>query len=130
ELDADFLLLQEVQATDVARMAGALGMEHRYVPATFPPAANVRDGSPSRGNAILSRHPMTSATSLQHPGGGSFGLRVDAEVAGRRFTVACVHLSATWRVSPSHLRESGAARHREISHLLDDWQRRGAHPLI
>ena len=47
-----------------------------------------------------------------------------------RFQVACVHLSATHKLDPQHVRDSYAARYREFAHLLNEWRERGRPPLI
>ena len=61
-MDADYLLLQEVQEKDVAGMAEALGMKFQYVAATFPPDPNVKAGSKSRGSAISTNFPSATTT--------------------------------------------------------------------
>lgn len=61
-LAADFLLLQEVDATDVETLAAALDYDYVYFPASV--AANGNDF----GNAILSRWPLSEPAKLILPG--------------------------------------------------------------
>ena len=79
--------------------------------------------------AILSRHPLLNVRPLAHPG-GDYGVRAETVIDGRRFVVASVHLSATFRLSASHARETQAHRHTEVSHLIADWRRDGEPPMI
>lgn len=58
----DFLLLQEVDATETEELAAALGYDYVYFPASVAP-----DGR-DFGNAILSRWPLSDARKLILPG--------------------------------------------------------------
>jgi endonuclease/exonuclease/phosphatase family metal-dependent hydrolase len=129
-LDPDFVFLQEVESRDRDDLARALEMRARYEPQVYVPSENLAGERATWGNLILSKYPLYGAASIPNPGGGSFGIWADTVVDGRRFVVACVHLSATWKLNPVHLVESGNARSKELTHLLDAWQSRGRPPMI
>jgi endonuclease/exonuclease/phosphatase family metal-dependent hydrolase len=125
-LDPDFVLLQEVERSDLSRMTEALGS----LPAIYHASENLAGGSASWGNAILSKHRLYDAGTIPNPGGGSFGVWGTAVLDGRKFVVANVHLSATWNANPSHLKQSGENRWRELSNLVKAWQDRGSPPIV
>ena len=128
--DPDLVLLQEVESRDAAGLARALDMQPHYAPQVYETSENLAGPQATWGNLILSKYPLYGAASIPNPGGGSFGLWADVAADGRRFVVACVHLSATWKANPIHVKESGENRNKELTHLLDAWQARGKPPMI
>ena len=128
--DPDIVLLQEVESRDCAGLARALDMQAHYDPQFYETSENLAGPQATWGNLILSKFPLYGATSIPNPGGGSFGLWADVVVDGKRFVIACVHLSATWKANPVHVKESGENRNKELTHLLDAWQARGRPPMI
>ena len=75
-MEADVVLLQEVQDQHIAEIAQQLAMDWRYVPQLPGPHQDVFAGE-SRGSVVLSKLPMGPAVPLRHEGGGNFGLRVE-----------------------------------------------------
>jgi endonuclease/exonuclease/phosphatase family metal-dependent hydrolase len=122
----DFVLLQEVEKRGLSAMTEALGT----LPAIYHASENLAGGGASWGNAILSRYPLYEVGSIPNPGGGSFGVWATAVVGGKKFKIACVHLSATWNANPSHLVESSNNRWKELSALVKDWQDVGTPPVV
>lgn len=129
-LAPDFVLLQEIESRDVRVMAKALGMEEHHVRGAYHASVNLAGRSASWGNVILSKHPLSEARSIPNPGGGSFGVWAVSVVDGKRFYVACVHLSATWNANPTHIRESSNNRYKEITNLQRAWRDLGSPPII
>src|SRR5215216_5424946 len=130
KLKPDFVFLQEVEARDCAALAKALGMEANFYPRLYETSANLAGPRASWGNLILSRHPLYESASIPNPGGGSFGVWADAVVDGKRFVLANVHLSATWKANPAHLKESGEYRYKELTNLRQAWHDRGDPPIV
>jgi len=130
KLQPDFVFLQEVESADAAQLAKALGMQANYYPHVYQTSENLAGPRASWGNLILSRHPIYAAASIPNPGGGSFGVWADAVVDGKRFIVADVHLSATWKANPVHVKQSGEYRYKELSNLVNAWHDRGSPPII
>ena len=126
KLDPDFVLLQEVERSDVTQMSQTLG---RF-PAIYHASENLAGAHASWGNAILSRHPLYDAGSIPNPGGGSFGVWATAVIDNKKFVVADVHLSATWNANPAHLIESSNNRWKELSNLVAAWQAAGSPPIV
>jgi endonuclease/exonuclease/phosphatase family metal-dependent hydrolase len=126
KLEPDFVLLQEVERGDLSAMTQSLSS----LPAIYHASENLAGGRASWGNAILSKHRLYEAGSIPNPGGGSFGVWGTAVVDGKKFVVANVHLSATWNARPSHLKESGENRWKELSALAKAWQVRGSPPIV
>jgi endonuclease/exonuclease/phosphatase (EEP) superfamily protein YafD len=129
-LDPDFVLLQEVESRDVVGLAQALGMQRSHHPNAYHASVNLDGPKATWGNLILSRHPLYEAGSIPNPGGGSFGVWAITEVDGKKFVVANVHLSATWKANPLHVKESGENRARELAALAGSWRERGSPPII
>jgi endonuclease/exonuclease/phosphatase family metal-dependent hydrolase len=121
-----FVLLQEVEKRELSQMSEALNM----LPAAYHASTNLAGAFASWGNAILSTHPLSDARSIPNPGGGSFGVWATAVVDDTKFMVASVHLSATWKASPSHLIESSNNRWKELSSLVKAWEEAGAPPIV
>jgi endonuclease/exonuclease/phosphatase family metal-dependent hydrolase len=126
KLDPDFVLLQEVDRSDVTQMSQALG---RF-PAIYHASENLAGPHASWGNAILSRHPLYDASSIPNPGGGSFGVWATAVVDNKKFLLGNVHLSATWNANPAHLVESSNNRWKELTNLVQAWQSAGSPPIV
>ena len=127
---ADVIMLSEVQDTQVQRLAEATGLHATFVEMLHSPEPMVHADASARGCLLLTRWPMVNVTPLGHATGGKYGVRADVIADGNRFTVAVVHLSATWKFSLSHLEESAVARWKEIEHLMNDWRDRGQPPMI
>jgi endonuclease/exonuclease/phosphatase family metal-dependent hydrolase len=51
-------------------------------------------------------------------------------VDGKKFHVACVHLSATWKASLSHANEQANRRHSELRNLRAAWDALGRPPIV
>jgi endonuclease/exonuclease/phosphatase family metal-dependent hydrolase len=130
KLQPDFVSLQEVESADVLEMARQLGMEQTYDSRLYYPSVNLAGPRASWGNVIFSTHPVYEAGSIPNPGGGSFGVWAVAIVDGKKFVVADVHLSATWKANPNHIKQSGEYRYKELSNLLAAWQARGSPPIV
>jgi endonuclease/exonuclease/phosphatase family metal-dependent hydrolase len=130
KMQPDFVFLQEVESADCAALAKALGMEANFYPRLYETSVNLAGPHASWGNLILSRHPLYDAASIPNPGGGSFGVWADAVVDGKKFVIADVHLSATWNAKPSHIKESGENRYRELTNLVAAWKARGSPPIV
>src|SRR5436190_1939495 len=130
KLQPDFVFLQEVESADVFEMAKQLGMEQTYDVRLYHPSVNLAGPRASWGNVIFSKYPVYEAGSIPNPGGGSFGVWAVAVVDVKKFVVADVHLSATWNAKPSHIKESGENRYRELSNLAQAWRDRGSPPII
>jgi len=126
KLDPDFVLLQEVERRDLSALTEAL----QSLPAIYHASENLAGGGATWGNAILSKHRLYEAGSIPNAGGGSFGVWGTAVIDGRKFVVANVHLSATWNAKPSHLKESGENRWKELSNLVKAWQDKGSPPIL
>jgi endonuclease/exonuclease/phosphatase family metal-dependent hydrolase len=126
KLKPDVLFLQEVEKSDLSRMTEALGT----LPALYHASENLAGPHASWGNAILSRHPLYDAGSIPNPGGGSFGVWATLSINDRKFKLANVHLSATWKATPANLIESGNNRWKELSNLVNAWEEAGSPPLI
>jgi endonuclease/exonuclease/phosphatase family metal-dependent hydrolase len=129
-LEPDFVLLQEVESRDVDEMARRLGMRSAYEGRVYYPSENLAGRRASWGNAILSKHPLYEAESIPNPGGGSFGVWAAAVVDGKKFYVASVHLSATWKVSVSHANEQANRRHGELRNLVNAWGADRKPPIV
>ena len=112
--DADVILLQEMDAVGVSRIAAALGMNSVYYPASRPPQT-----TRSFGNGVLSRFAILESHKILLPGLsrgiGQARASVAAllEVGERRIVVYSVHLS-----SPVGM--SGAGRNHQIDAVLAD----------
>jgi endonuclease/exonuclease/phosphatase family metal-dependent hydrolase len=130
KLKPDFVFLQEVESADCAALAKALGTEANFYPRLYETSANLAGPRASWGNLILSRHPLYEAASIPNPDGGSFGVWAESVIDGKKFVVADVHLSATWNAKPSHLKESGENRYRELTNLRQAWIDRGSPPIV
>jgi endonuclease/exonuclease/phosphatase family metal-dependent hydrolase len=126
KLDADFVLLQEVEREHVSEMTRELGS----MPAVYHASENLAGGRASWGNAILSRHRLYEGRTIPNPGGGSFGVWATASIDGRKFRVACVHLSATYKFNLAHLEESAVNRYKELSNLAKAWEDEGRPPIV
>jgi len=129
-LSPDVVFLQEVESRDVVPMAAALGMQQHYHPRAYHASENLAGRRASWGNLILSKHPLYSAGSIPNPGGGSFGVWAVTVIDNRKFLLANVHLSATWKMNPAHIREQGNHRHKELTNLVTAWRDLGAPPMI
>lgn len=107
---ADIVLLQEMDASGVHRIAFALGLCYVYYPATVHPSSG-RDF----GNAILSRWPIENDRKIILPHKGRFGktqriaVTGTIQVRGRSIQVYSYHL-ATWiEVSFKHRKDQARA---------------------
>ena len=105
-------------------------MEANCYPRLYETSVNLAGPRASWGNLLLSRHPLYESASIPNPGGGTFGVWADAVVDGKRFVVANVHLSATWKANPAHLKESGEHRYKELSNLRQAWRDRDEPPIV
>ena len=94
--NADIVLLQEMDAPGVRRIASALGMCYVYYPATIHPSSD-RDF----GNAILSKWPIEGDRKIILPHNGRFGktqriaVTGTIRVRGHAIQIYSMHL-ATW----------------------------------
>jgi endonuclease/exonuclease/phosphatase family metal-dependent hydrolase len=126
KLDPDFVLLQEVEREHLSAMTREL----RSLPAVYHRSENLAGGRASWGNAILSRHRLYEGRSIPNPGGGSFGVWATAVIDGRKFRVACVHLSATYKFDLKHFEESAVNRYKELTNLVKAWEEAGRPPIV
>ncbi len=107
--DADAILLQEMDAGGVGRIAEALGLNSVYYPASRPPQT-----TRSFGNAVLSRYAILESHKLPLPGvsrgigQARASVAATLEVGALRVVVYSVHLS-----SPVGMSGSGRARQLE-----------------
>ena len=129
-VDADFVLLQEVESRDVVGLARVLGMQQYHHPNAYERSGNLDGPKATWGNVIFSKHPLYDAGPIPNPGGGSFGVWVTSVIEGHKFVVANVHLSATWNANPVHVKQSGEYRSKEIANLLNAWHGRGSPPIV
>src|SRR6185295_18545042 len=112
--DADVILLQEMDAGGVARLAAALGLNSVYFPASRPPQT-----TRSFGNGILSRYAILESHKIVLPGlsrgihQARASVAATLEIGERRVVVYSIHLS-----SPVGM--SGGGRERQIDALLAD----------
>lgn len=127
-IDADIILLQEAPEADLGSIAGALrggrgaGLHIAYG-ARFP--------TERWGQAILSRLPLERVAPICWPGREeAFGVWAETVVGGKRFAIACVHLTPTQSARPWHLLERERARREEIEVVLRLWRQRGSPPLL
>ena len=129
-LRPDFVLLQEVESRDVDEMARRLGMSTAHEGRVYYASQNLGGRRASWGNSILSKHPLYEAQSIPNPGGGSFGVWAVSVVEDRKFHVACVHLSATWKASPTHMQQQADHRHKELTNLVRAWDAMKRPPIV
>jgi len=111
--------LQEVRVEDHDKLAERLGMYHVF--------KNHRN-YPNEGVAIYSRTPLTNVKPMIDPDGRTCALFADTSIAGRRVTIASVHLVAT-----QHLRDvnrSDRMRGTEIALIKQAWKDHGGGPII
>ncbi len=103
---ADVILLQEMDAPGVRRIAGALGMCYVYYPATVHPATG-RDFGP----AILARWPMTDYRKLVLPHRARFNrtervaVGATIDVGGQPIRVYSVHVATGIELGPGSRRD-------------------------
>src|SRR5688572_26408120 len=126
KLDPDFVLLQEVERDDLSAMTREL----RSLPAVYHRSENLAGMRASWGNAILSRYRLYEGRSIPNPGGGSFGVWATAVIDGKKFRVACVHLSATYKFDIKHFEESAIHRYKELTNLVKAWEEAGRPPIV
>jgi endonuclease/exonuclease/phosphatase family metal-dependent hydrolase len=109
-LEADVVLLQEMDAPGARRVAEALGAWWVYYPATISPQAEK-----PFGNAILSRYPIVEDYKLQLPNLGRFAktMRIATaatlDVHGTPVRVYSVHLATQVELGPASRREQAEA---------------------
>jgi endonuclease/exonuclease/phosphatase family metal-dependent hydrolase len=102
---ADVLLLQEMDETGASRIAGALGMQYVYYPATVHPVYQ-RDF----GNAILSRWPIVEDEKIVLPYYGMWrkteraAVAATLQVGSQRIRVYDVHFAMATEQTPGHRR--------------------------
>ncbi len=130
KLEADFVLLQEIESPDVVPMAEALSMQRNYHSQCYQRSENLAGRKASWGNCMLSKYPLYEVGAIPNPSGGTFGVWGVAVVDGKKFIIANVHLSATWNANPSHIKKSGENRCAELSSLFNAWQGRGLPPIV
>ena len=106
-MDADIVLLQEMDESGVLRVAEALGFENAvYYPATLHPQSDR-----NFGNAILSRWPIEEDQKLLLPHLGQFGgtlriaVRATVRVGEQRVRVYSLHLATRAEIGPNRRRE-------------------------
>lgn len=105
--EADFLLLQEMDAAGVDALATALGYDYVYYP------ASVAEDGDDFGNAILSRWPLVEPAKIilpgLHPltGQQRIATRAVARVGGRDVVLYSVHIETA--TAPPALREEQMA---------------------
>src|SRR5688572_6155595 len=111
KLEPDFVLLQEVEREHLSTMTREL----RSMPAVYHASENLAGPRASWGNAILSRHRLYEGQSIPNPdGGASFGVWATAAIDGKKFRVACVHLSDN----------------KELTNLVKAWEDAGRRPIV
>jgi len=103
--DPDLLLLQEMDAAGVERIAAALGLNYIYYPASLHPGTK-RDV----GNAILSPWPIDDDAKLPLPytsrflGQARIAVSARVRVRGRDVRVYSLHLGSPFGASPGERR--------------------------
>lgn len=113
-VDADVVLLQEMDAPSTERVARALGMWYAYYPATFH-LKTQRDF----GNAVLSRWPIVADARIVLPHRGRFtrsdrtATAATVDLGLGRIRVYSVHLGTPADVGPH-------ARSEQLARVLDD----------
>ncbi|MFI5210135.1 MAG: endonuclease/exonuclease/phosphatase family protein [Gemmatimonadales bacterium] len=117
---ADVLLLQEMDESGASRIAGALGMQYVYYPATVHPVYQ-RDF----GNAILSRWPIVEDEKIILPYHGLWrktqraAVAATLQVGSQRIRVYDVHFAMATEQTPGH-------RRAQAERVIDDsrgWDR-------
>lgn len=117
---ADVLLLQEMDESGASRIAGALGMQYVYYPATVHPVYQ-RDF----GNAILSRWPIVEDEKIILPYHGLWrktqraAVAATLQVGSQRIRVYDVHFAMASEQTPGH-------RRAQAERVIDDsrgWDR-------
>jgi endonuclease/exonuclease/phosphatase family metal-dependent hydrolase len=118
---ADVLLLQEMDESGVSRIAGALGMQYVYYPATLHPV-HQRDF----GNAILSRWPIVQDEKIILPYNGLWrktqraAVAATLQVGSQRVRVYDVHFAMATEQTPGHRR---AQAERVIEDTRQGWDK-------
>jgi len=107
---ADVLLLQEMDEPGASRIAGALGMQYVYYPATMHPV-HQRDF----GNAILSRWPIVEDEKIVLPYHGLWrktqraAVAATLQVGSQQLRVYNVHFAMATEQTPGHRRAQADA---------------------
>jgi endonuclease/exonuclease/phosphatase family metal-dependent hydrolase len=120
-VDADVVLLQEMDEAGAQRTADALGMGYVYYPAMLS-----RSTGRHFGNAVLSRWPILSDEKLVLPHLAVFGqtqriaVIATIQVGGRRLRVYSVHLATA-------MDQAERDRRDQMRAILDD---AGLHPYV
>jgi endonuclease/exonuclease/phosphatase (EEP) superfamily protein YafD len=111
KLDPDFVLVQEVEREHLS----TLTRELRAMPAVYHASENLAGARPTWGNAILSRYRLYEGKSIPNHEGRSLGVWATAAVEGKKFRVACVHLSTN---------------DQERASLVKAWEDAGRPPIV
>jgi len=116
--EADVVVLQEMDAPGVERLAQALGYDYVYYPAAFHPR-----GGKDFGNGVMVRGRILSdhKVLLPHPsrsrGLQRIAVAADVEVAGRALRVYSVHLETPAEIWPWQRRQQVEAVLADADHL-------------
>ncbi len=127
-LDADFVLLQEIDSRDVVGLARALGMQQFHHPKAYERSGNLGGPKATWGNVIFAKHPMYDAGLIPNPGGESFGVWATSIVNDKKFIIANIHLSAKVSEGPSNAGTGNGST--EIANLTGAWVALGRPPIL
>lgn len=120
----DVVLLQEVlrpkfapeKVDQAASLNGSLSGYHTYSLASLQ-SGNVH---PYGDPAILSRLPMKDCQIVDaNDGGRAYAIIATLDAMGPPIHFVSVHLNGTFKLDPRHVVESMAARHRQVSDLIN-----------
>lgn len=114
KLNADFILLQEVDKADLSELSES----YSSVPAIYHASENLGGKSVTWGNAILSRYPLYETGIIPTETGKCFGVWATAVVGDHKFKIASIHLAQS--------NES----HSELAQLLQSWRNAGSPTII
>ena len=118
-LKADIIALQEVDCgtrrsgkeDQPALLRAALKMHGHYAP-------SYRVDGGTLGMMVLSRFRLTDTGAVTLQGSRVVGAVATVHAGGRKLRVYSVHLSATYRLSVEHLRQTAKAREREAARVM------------
>ena len=117
QLNADYLLLENIEEEDVIPLAEAMGMQRSYHPQLYQRARNFAGRKAEWGACVLSKYPLYDGRGIPGPEGAS-GTWAVSVVDGKRFVIAAAHLAA----GEQGLQEAGA--------LHEAWEQKGSPPMV
>jgi hypothetical protein len=116
-LNADYLLLQNIEEEDVIPLAEAVGMQHSYHPQLYQRARNFAGRKAEWGACVLSKYPLYEGLGIPGPHGAS-GTWAVSVVDGRKFMVAVAHFV------------EGEEGRQEAASLRQAWEQKDSPPMV